>query len=198
MNEELSVKFDLSAADNTLSEMWDEPAASKKEYLRTGLTYLILVGMMCYYKTPWQRQVIGLTAIAGFSFLFSKVMRWIVLRWGFRRDLLKTSEIIASVELIFSDKGVSYRSEKAVGSFDWNTLARVVNTPYGIVVELDRAEKNKFWIPLQVSPMGVRPRILEMLRSNAKVYLEPQAPQDPEYRIEFERYQMNSGNSKWQ
>lgn len=175
-----------------MGEMWDEPASSKKEYLRTGLIYLVLVGMMCYHKTPWQRQVIGLLAIVGFSFSFSKIMRWIVLRWGFRRGLLKTSEIIAHVELTFSDKGVSYHSEKAVGSFDWNALARVVNTPCGIVVELDRAEKNKFWIPRRVSPMGNRPRILEMLRSNAKVYLEPQAPQDPEYRIEFERYQMHS------
>lgn len=171
-----------------MSVIWDEPASSKKEYLRTGLIYLLLVGMMTYGKIPWQRQVIGLLAMAAVSFLLSKILRWGLTRWGLRRELLKTSEVIASVEMIFSDTGVAYRSEKSSGSFNWDALARVVNTPCGIVMRLDREDFSPFWIPRQVSPMCNRPRILEMMRSNAKVYLEAQTPQDPAYRREFERY----------
>jgi len=193
MNEELNIKFNLTVADIALSEIWDEPSSSKKENLRTGLIYLLLVGMMVYKRTPWQQQAILIVLMLGFSFLFSKLMRWVVARWGFRRDILKTDEVLTSVELIFSGKGVSYRSEKHNGSFNWDALERVVNTPCGVVVQLNQVNNNLFWIPQQVTPMSNRPLILEMLRNRTKVYLEPQTPRDPEFRREFERYQMNGG-----
>ncbi|MDD2805586.1 MAG: hypothetical protein PHV33_08530 [Elusimicrobiales bacterium] len=188
MNDELSIKFNLTGADAALSYIWGEPASSKREYLRTGLIYLLLVGLMIYHKTPWHRGVIVLLAMAGFSYFASKITRWGLVRWGLRRELLKTSEVVARCEITFSEKGAAYRSEKTEGTFNWDELARVVNTPCGVVVQLNREEYGLFWIPLQVSPMNNRPRVLEMLRSRAKVYQEAQAPQDPVYRGEFERY----------
>lgn len=184
----MNIKFDLTGADVALSYIWGETASPKKEYLRTGFIYLLLVGMMIYHKTPWQRGVIVLLAMAGFSFFVPKVLHRGLARWGLRRELLKTSEVVARCEMTFTEKGAAYRSEKIEGSFNWDDLARVVNTPCGVVVQLNREEYGLFWIPQRVSPVTNRPRVLEMLRSKAKVYQEVQAPPDPAYRSEFERY----------